>query len=164
MQNSNEKMQKEVEEIIRTAAGPEDAMEKICQAFPEIDRELLKENFEKEKKKAEKFFADGADSEALQTLSEDELEAVAGGSFGSWMKKNWPIVLGAAAFITVGAICLIRGFKKDPNKALKEEVFEEGYKYGYNDTLRTAPGVMKNLQGEAKPFKIDATSIEKELF
>ena len=137
MQNSNEKMQKEVEEIIRTAAGPEDAMEKICQAFPEIVRELLKENFEKEKKKAEKFFADGADSEALQTLSEDELEAVAGGSFGSWMKKNWPYVVGTAAIATVGAVCLIRGYRSKANAQTLAAAEKKGYNDGVNQTLTT---------------------------
>ena len=38
-------------------------------------------------------------------LAEDELEAVAGGSFGSWLKENWAgLALGAAVAIGCSAM------------------------------------------------------------
>ncbi len=137
MKTTDKELQKEINEIISAAGTPEEALEKICNTYPEVDREVLVKNFEEEKEKAEKAFAEKADSEAIQNLSEDELESVAGGSFGSWMKKNWPYVVGTAAIATVGAVCLIRGYRSKANAQSLAAAEKKGYNDGVNQTLTT---------------------------
>ena len=106
MEKQDEKLRKEIEAIIATANSPEEAFKKISQAYPSISEEELKKNYEAEKKKAEQDFKNLSKSEVVENLSDEALEEVAGGNFGSWVKKNWPyLVLGAAAIgLTAGII------------------------------------------------------------
>ena len=134
MNKTNEEIQKEIEVIISKSNSYEEALKNICEAYPEIDYELLKKNFEEEKKKAEKSFMEKTDSEAIQNLSEHELEEVAGGSFGSWMKKNWPIVLGAASIITVGAICWTKGYLSKASSSKLSKQHKDGFSEGVVET------------------------------
>lgn len=135
MTNTKEEIQKEIERIIKTSGTPDEALSNICKAFPDVDYEVLKKSFDDEKKKAEKSFSKSEDSDDIQNLSEDDLEAVAGGSFGSWMKKNWPIVVGTAAIITVGAVCWKKGYdSKASNKNLLTQR-GAGYTEGVKDTF-----------------------------
>ena len=149
MKDLNEQTQKEIEAIIKTSGSPDEALSNICKAFPEVDYELLKKNYDEEIKKAEISFSQSKNSEVIQNLSENELESVAGGSFGSWMKKNWPIVLGLAAIATVGIVCWKKGYfsKASGDKLAEKKVdgktdgakqvltdnnfdFSDYYKYG----------------------------------
>ena len=136
MTNTKEEIQKEIERIIKTSGTPDEALSNICKAFPDVDYEVLKKSFDDEKKKAEKSFSKSEDSDDIQNLSEDDLEAVAGGSFGSWMKKNWPIVVGTAAIMTVGAVFWKKGYssKASFDKVAEEKV--EGKTAGAGDTLK----------------------------
>ena len=136
MKKTNEEIQMEKEKIIKNSGTPDEALSNICKAFPELDNELLRKNFEEERKKAEKSFSKAEDSDDIQNLSEEDLEAVAGGSFGSWMKKNWPIVVGTAAIMTVGAVFWKKGYssKASFDKVAEEKV--EGKTAGAGDTLK----------------------------
>jgi hypothetical protein len=51
MKKTNEEIQKEIETIIKNSGTPDEALSNICKAFPEVDNELLRKNFEEERKK-----------------------------------------------------------------------------------------------------------------
>ena len=101
----DEKLKKEIESIIAASNSPEEAFTKIAQAYPSISVEELRKNYEAEKEKAEEDFKNQPKSELVENLSDEALEEVAGGSFGGWVKKNWPyLVLGAAVIGFGGGI------------------------------------------------------------
>ena len=87
---------KEITNLAAKAESPEKAIEKIIEAYPEIDAGELKKQFAIASKEAEDRFYEKRDSEEAKELSDADLESVAGGSFSSWMKKNWPYVLGVS--------------------------------------------------------------------
>lgn len=118
MEKLDEKLKKEIEAIVATANSPEEAIKKISQAYPSISEEELQKNYEAEKKKAEEEFKNLSKSEAVENLSDEALEEVAGGSFGGWVKKNWPyLVLGAAVIGFGGGIIRKTCFGR-PNTAV----------------------------------------------
>ena len=55
MKTTDKELQKEINEIISAAGTPEEALEKICNTYPEVDREVLIKNFEEEKEKAKNW-------------------------------------------------------------------------------------------------------------
>ncbi|EID85726.1 hypothetical protein MSI_05450 [Treponema sp. JC4] len=74
---------------INGSSSINEACKKICEVFPELSEEELKE--------ATDLIISNLNQkqqEEVTNLSENDLEAVAGGSFGSWMKKNWGYVVG----------------------------------------------------------------------
>ena len=135
MKKTNEEIQKEIETIIKNSNTPDEALNNICKAFPEVDNELLRKSFDEERKKAEESFSKSEDSEDIQNLSEEDLEAVAGGSFGSWMKKTWTIVVGAAAIITVGAVCWKKGYSSKASADMVKDERLNGKTTAALDTL-----------------------------
>lgn len=118
MEKQNEKLRKEIEAIIATANSPEEAFKKISQAYPSISEEELKKNYEAEKKKAEQDFKNLSKSEAVENLSDEALEEVAGGNFGSWVKKNWPYLVAGAVFIGFSAGVIQKSCFNRPNTAV----------------------------------------------
>ena len=98
MEKTNEEIRKELEAIIASVDNPEEAINKIVQAYPSINAEELRKNYEAEKGKAEEKFRNQEITDDVENLSDEALEEVAGGNFGGWVKKNWPyLLLGAAA-------------------------------------------------------------------
>ena len=122
----------QIEQIIAESNSADEAFDKICQTYPEINKAELKEHFDEETKKAEQQLSENSDSETVENLSEDDLESVAGGSFGSWMKKNWPYVVGGAVMLTVFGVVGYKGFMN--GKARGKLDFEQGRTAGYNQT------------------------------
>ena len=86
----------EIAKIASQAGSLEKAIENIIEVYPEIDAEELRKQFVIASKEAEDRFYEKRDSEEAKELSDADLESVAGGSFSSWMKKNWPYVLGVS--------------------------------------------------------------------
>ena len=72
----------------------EEAVEKLSEKYEGFDAEKFREICENQGELLEKEGED--DSEEVFDLDEDDLEAVAGGGIGSWFKKNWKKVVGAA--------------------------------------------------------------------
>ena len=96
----------ELEEIALSCSSVEEAIEKICEKNPQIDAEHLKNDFANLQFNMldnESSKTDSMSEEAIE-LDEDDLEAVAGGSVGSWFKKNWPAVL------AITAVCVGVGY------------------------------------------------------
>mgnify|MGYP006916033913 CR=1 FL=1 len=94
-----------VEKIISSCDTMDEALDKICEAYPELDKKELADAIELARKTVDDQLAASSDSasEEMVDLNEDDLEAVAGGSAGSWFKKNWPILVGAAAGVGIAA-------------------------------------------------------------
>jgi len=118
MEKLDEKLKKEIEAIVATANSPEEAIKKISQAYPSISEEELQKNYEAEKKKAEEEFKNLSNSEAVENLSDEALEEVAGGNFGSWVKKNWPYLVMGAAVIGFSAGIIRKTCIGRPNTAV----------------------------------------------
>ena len=94
----------EIQKIIASCSNIDEACRKLSEKFPLLKYEELKKQFDEYVKKAREIAAD-AESEKVVELAEDELEAVAGGSFGSWLKENWAgLALGAAVAIGCSAM------------------------------------------------------------
>ena len=88
----------EMQRIVSSCETPEEYFEKLSEKYPTLKNDDLKESFDKFLKQSEEN-ADNSESEEEIELDEDDLEAVAGGSVGSWFKKNW-------RGLAVGAACL----------------------------------------------------------
>lgn len=96
---------KKVEDLILSCGSMEEAIDTICETYPQLDKEWLKKTVEDAKQEVDAQLEANSnpDSEDIVDLDEDDLEAVAGGSAGSWFKKNWPILVGAAAGMALAA-------------------------------------------------------------
>ncbi|MBR4464942.1 MAG: hypothetical protein IKS40_10055 [Treponema sp.] len=96
---------KKVEDLILSCGSMEEAIDTICETYPQLDKEWLKKTVEDAKQEVDAQLEANSnpDSEDIVDLDEDDLEAVAGGSVGSWFKKNWPILVGAAAGMALAA-------------------------------------------------------------
>lgn len=94
----------EIEQIVSSCNSTDEAIQKICEKNPQIDAESIKELLADMQKA---IMSQGASeeermSEELVDLEDGDLEAVAGGSIGSWFKKNWPTLVTIAA---IGGLC-----------------------------------------------------------
>ncbi len=145
-------MENKINELIQSSNSPEEAFKKICEAYPKINMEDLKKQFEIEVKKAEENFSKSADSEEVENLSDNDLESVAGGSFGSWMKKNWPIVAGATAIVVLGVGGYLLGRNTDQNAAWQKGI-EEGHEAGLKQAGLANPEGQELIQ-KAKDAKV----------
>ena len=115
MEKKDEKIIKDLEAIVASTNSPEEAFKKIAAAYPSVSVEELKKNYEEEKKKAEAEFSKCSKSEDVENLSDDALEEIAGGSFGGWVKKNWPYLVLGANILTAAAQNIRRGNFFDEN-------------------------------------------------
>ena len=93
----------EIQRIVASCDSSEQAFKKLCEKYPSLDYAQLKKNFDdlvgqmQEKQNPE--------SEEVLDIEDDDLEAVAGGSFGSWLKKNWAgIAVGGAIMVASTAL------------------------------------------------------------
>lgn len=71
-----------IAEIVSNAASIDDLCAKMKLLKPDIDDEALKKHLMELSEKS------SDEDENAEDLSEEQLEAVAGGSVGSWLKKN----------------------------------------------------------------------------
>ena len=88
--------------IIDAANSFEEAAANLKKAYPNLDVAEFKKLCESEESMPAKE-AD-TDSEEMTDLEDDALEAVAGGSIGSWFKKNWKAVAGFVVAGPAGAV------------------------------------------------------------
>lgn len=88
--------------IIDAANSFEEILEKIKEVNPDFDEAEFKKLCESQDALPEK--KTDSDCEEMVDLEDDALEAVAGGSIGSWFKKNWKTVVGAVVAGPAGAV------------------------------------------------------------
>ncbi len=126
-----------VTEIINQSGSPNEAIKKISQAYPQVSEESLKEDT-----KDLLSTLKAGDVTAVQELSDADLEAVAGGSFGSWMKDNWGYVVGTVAVLGVLSLTGVYVYKKRKailaaeEQAGVEKGVIEGTKFGKINALQ----------------------------
>jgi len=126
-----------VTEIINQSDSPNEAIKKISQSYPQVSEESLREDT-----KALLSTLKAGDETAVQELSDADLEAVAGGSFGSWMKENWGYVVGTVAVLGVLSVTGVYVYKKRQailaaeEQAGVEKGMREGTKAGKINALQ----------------------------
>ena len=124
-------------EIINQCKNPDEAYNKISERFPHISAESLKADTEDALSKIK-----NSGDPAYQDLSDADLESVAGGSFGSWMKDNWGYVVGTVAVLGVLSLTGVYVYKKRKailaaeEQAGVEKGVIEGTKFGKINALQ----------------------------
>lgn len=93
----------EIQRIVASCSSSEQAFKKLCERYPSLDYDQLKKNFDDLVRQMQE--KQNPESEEVLDIEDDDLEAVAGGSFGSWLKKNWAgIAVGGAIMVASSAI------------------------------------------------------------
>ena len=92
-----------IENIIDNASSIEGLSKSLKEAYPDFNEEEFKKAVAENTK----------DNDAVENLSDETLEAVAGGSVGSWLNKNkaWLIPVATVAAIGIGG-AIIYGVKR----------------------------------------------------
>lgn len=90
----------EIQNIIASCDTQDEAFQKLHEKYPVLKIEELKKQFDEYA--ANMNLSENSESEEVVDLEDDALEAVAGGSIGSWLKKNW-------AGLAVGVVCTVAG-------------------------------------------------------
>ena len=90
-----------IENIIDSAKS----IEGLCKAFKDVYPDFNESEFKKA------IIENTKESEEAQDLSDDALEAVAGGSLGSWLKKNKKEILYTAVGVGAFGAALYGGCK-----------------------------------------------------
>lgn len=90
----------EIQKLVVGSDTKEEAFQKIHEKYPVLKVEELKKIFDDYA--ANMNVAEDSGSEEVVDLEDDALEEVAGGSIGSWLKKNW-------AGLTVAVVCTVAG-------------------------------------------------------
>ena len=124
-------------EIINQCKNPDEAYNKISERFPHISAESLKADTEDALSKIK-----NSGDPAYQDLSDADLESVAGGSFGSWMKDNWGYVVGTVAVLGVLSVTGVYVYKK--RKAILAAEEQAGVEKGMREG--TKAGKINALQ------------------
>ncbi len=106
--------------IVEHAEKPDEVCKAMKAAYPNFNEE--------EFKKALAVLSEGSDE--TMELSEDELESVAGGSVGSWVKNNKELVIGLS-IVGLGIVS-IPAFTKF-GKSLGAGKVKQAYDAGYMD-------------------------------
>lgn len=92
-----------IENIIDNASSIEGLSKSLKEAYPDFNEEEFKKAVAENTK----------DNDAVENLSDEALEAVAGGSVGSWLNKNkaWLIPVATIAVVGIGG-AIIYGVKR----------------------------------------------------
>ena len=92
-----------IESIIDNASSIEGLSKSLKEAYPDFNEEEFKKAVAENTK----------DNDAVENLSDEALEAVAGGSVGSWLNKNkaWLIPVATIAAVGIGG-AIIYGVKR----------------------------------------------------
>ena len=103
-----------IESIIDNASSIEGLSKSLKEAYPDFNEEEFKKAVAENTK----------DNDAVEDLSDEALEAVAGGSVGSWLNKNkaWLIPVATVAAVGIGG-GIIYGVKRKlaANAAAKQQ-------------------------------------------
>ena len=124
-----------VEDIIDNAHSIDSLCATLKSNYPDFNEAVFRDSLEK---KAE-------ESEEAQALSEKDLESVAGGSAGNWIKENKELVIGLsllALCVPVGIYLYRRG--KVAGQAKAEEVYQAGVKEGTEEMTKAIPKIRFN--------------------
>ena len=128
-----------VGEIIDTSRNIDSLCKSLKSNYPDFNEAGFREALEKNAK----------DSEEMQNLSDNDLEAVAGGSVSSWISKNKELVAGLALL----ALCVPVGYfmhagGKSSGEAKLKDVYNKGYKEGADEMDNLIPKIKAGKAGK----------------
>lgn len=128
-----------VGEIIDTSRSIDSLCKSLKSNYPDFNEAGFREALEKNAK----------DSEEMQNLSDNDLEAVAGGSVSSWISKNKELVAGLALL----ALCVPVGYfmyagGKSSGEAKLKDVYNKGYKEGADEMENLIPKIKAGKAGK----------------
>ena len=128
-----------VGEIIDTAGNIDSLCKSLKSNYPDFNEAGFREALEKNAK----------DSEEMQNLSDNDLEAVAGGSVSSWISKNKELVAGLALL----ALCVPVGYfmhagGKSSGEAKLKAVQNTGDKEGADELDNLIPKIKAGKAGK----------------
>ena len=128
-----------VGDIIDTSRNIDSLCKSLKSNYPDFNEAGFREALEKKAK----------DSEEMQNLSDNDLEAVAGGSVSSWISKNKELVAGLALL----ALCVPVGYfmhagGKSSGEAKLKDVYNKGYKEGADEMDNLIPKIKAGKAGK----------------
>lgn len=128
-----------VGDIIDTSRSIDSLCKSLKSNYPDFNEAGFREALEKNAK----------DSEEMQNLSDNDLEAVAGGSVSSWISKNKELVAGLALL----ALCVPVGYfmhagGKSSGEAKLKDVYNKGYKEGADEMDNLIPKIKAGKAGK----------------
>lgn len=128
-----------VGDIIDTSRSIDSLCKSLKSNYPDFNEAGFRESLEKNAK----------DSEEMQNLSDNDLEAVAGGSVSSWISKNKELVAGLALL----ALCVPVGYfmhagGKSSGEAKLKDVYNKGYKEGADEMDNLIPKIKAGKAGK----------------
>lgn len=128
-----------VGDIIDTSRSIDSLCKSLKSNYPDFNEAGFREALEKNVR----------DSEEMQNLSDNDLEAVAGGSVSSWISKNKELVAGLALL----ALCVPVGYfmhagGKSSGEAKLKDVYNKGYKEGADEMDNLIPKIKAGKAGK----------------
>lgn len=128
-----------VGDIIDTSRSIDSLCKSLKSNYPDFNEAGFRKALEKNAK----------DSEEMQNLSDNDLEAVAGGSVSSWISKNKELVAGLALL----ALCVPVGYfmhagGKSSGEAKLKDVYNKGYKEGADEMDNLIPKIKAGKAGK----------------
>ena len=128
-----------VGEIIDTAGNIDSLCKSLKSNYPDFNEAGFREALEKNAK----------DSEEMQNLSDNDLEAVAGGSVSSWISKNKELVAGLALLaLCVPVAYFMHAGGKSSGEAKLKDVYNKGYKEGADEMDNLIPKIKAGKAGK----------------
>ena len=128
-----------VGEIIDTSRSIDSLCKSLKSNYPDFNEAGFREALEKNTK----------DSEEMQDLSDNDLEAVAGGSVGSWISKNKELVTGIALLaLCVPVAYFMHAGGKSSGEAKLKDVYNKGYKEGADEMDNLIPKIKAGKAGK----------------
>ena len=126
-----------IRKIMDESVSFEDAAAKVKEEFPSINIDEVRKNLEELEKQNEN--AGDSSSDEVVDLEDDALEAVAGGSVGSWFKSNWKSA--GLAFMVGGVLGLVVdyvGIASALKAAMNDYTARDKKNYGDTDVATVA--------------------------
>ena len=128
-----------VGEIIDTSRSIDSLCKSLKSNYPDFNEAGFREALEKNTK----------DSEEMQDLSDNDLEAVAGGSVSSWISKNKELVAGLALLaLCVPVAYFMHAGGKSSGEAKLKDVYNKGYKEGADEMDNLIPKIKAGKAGK----------------
>ena len=128
-----------VGEIIDTSRSIDSLCKSLKSNYPDFNEAGFREALEKNAK----------DSEEMQNLSDNDLEAVAGGSVSSWISKNKELVAGLALLaLCVPVAYFMHAGGKSSGEAKLKDVYNKGYKEGADEMDNLIPKIKAGKAGK----------------
>jgi len=137
-----------VENIVDGASTIEDLCQALKNEYPDFNEEEFKKFVSQENE---------SETDEAQDLSDEDLEAVAGGSIGSWIKNNKEVVIIASCLLATAALSPIiyKGMQRLGSGSSKNQ-YNKGFDAGRAEAQNEVGGNLDNS------FRLDDSGVKFE--